>query len=149
MINLAADVVQNFSDGDFPHWSGWRLVDDDADSNSQCNSVILRGGGFTDFRQMICHFPLEWCNTGIEARYGWLKEGVIQERQENEANSDLSLGTDYYRPNNVEYNTTGDSMENLLSQLYQKCQICLMNSQMLMKMPSEFYYWEKKTGRRW
>ncbi|MFT2541903.1 M23 family peptidase, partial [Escherichia coli] len=36
-------------------------------------------------------------------------EGVIQERQENEANSDLSLGTDYYRPNNVEYNTTGDS----------------------------------------
>ncbi|HCD3913362.1 TPA: M23 family peptidase [Escherichia coli] len=109
VINLAADVVTKFSDGDFPHWSGWRLVDDDADSNSQCNSVILRGGGFTDFRQMICHFPLEWCNTGIEARYGWLKEGVIQERQENEANSDLSLGTDYYRPNNVEYNTTGDS----------------------------------------
>lgn len=74
LVNLAADNIKKFSDADFPHWMGWRLVDDDEDSNSQCNSPTLLGSGRADQSRMICHFPLEWERDTVEHRYGWLKQ---------------------------------------------------------------------------
>ncbi|WP_421417692.1 M23 family metallopeptidase, partial [Pseudocitrobacter faecalis] len=42
VVNLAAPDIKKFSDADFPHWTGWLLVDDDNDTHSQCNSEIIR-----------------------------------------------------------------------------------------------------------
>ncbi|WPN57837.1 M23 family metallopeptidase [Pseudomonas sp. P9_31] len=36
-------TVTKFSDADFPHWMGWRLIDDDTDSDSHCQSPFIRG----------------------------------------------------------------------------------------------------------
>ncbi|QJI43383.1 hypothetical protein HKK52_21315 [Pseudomonas sp. ADAK2] len=35
--------VTKFSDADFPHWMGWRLIDDDTDADSHCQSQFIRG----------------------------------------------------------------------------------------------------------
>lgn len=41
-VNLNAAHTKKFSDADFPHWMGWKLIDDDAqDDNSQCNSAMI------------------------------------------------------------------------------------------------------------
>ncbi|MBJ2158546.1 M23 family metallopeptidase [Variovorax sp. IB41] len=41
-INLNAANTRKFSDADFPHWSGWKLIDDDvADDNSRCDSTVM------------------------------------------------------------------------------------------------------------
>ncbi|WP_370681553.1 hypothetical protein [Comamonas sp. GB3 AK4-5] len=41
-VDLNAAGTKKFSDADFPHWMGWKLVDDDIeDSNSQCNSAMI------------------------------------------------------------------------------------------------------------
>lgn len=74
MINLAAESIKKYSDADFPHWTGWRLVDDDEDSNSQCNSPTILGSGRLDLSRTICHFPLEWDTDTLEHRYDWLKQ---------------------------------------------------------------------------
>lgn len=42
-FNLNAPGVTRFSDADFPHWMGWRLIDDDQDSDSHCQSDYIRG----------------------------------------------------------------------------------------------------------
>lgn len=41
-FDLNGPGVTQFSDADFPHWQGWRLVDDDADSDSHCQSPYIR-----------------------------------------------------------------------------------------------------------
>ncbi|MDN6859216.1 M23 family metallopeptidase [Pseudomonas sp. CAN2814] len=41
-FNLNAPGVTRFSDADFPHWMGWRLIDDDDDSDSHCQSEYIR-----------------------------------------------------------------------------------------------------------
>jgi len=41
-FNLNAPGVTRFSDADFPHWMGWRLIDDDDDSDSHCQSDYIR-----------------------------------------------------------------------------------------------------------
>lgn len=41
-VNLNASTVTKFSDADFPHWQGWRLIDDDTDSDSHCQSPQIR-----------------------------------------------------------------------------------------------------------
>ncbi|WP_284335720.1 M23 family metallopeptidase [Comamonas sp. NoAH] len=41
-VNLNAAGTYKFSDADFPHWMGWKLIDDDTeDNNSQCNSALI------------------------------------------------------------------------------------------------------------
>ncbi|MFK8260622.1 M23 family peptidase [Erwinia sp. AnSW2-5] len=74
LVNLAAESIKKYSDADFPHWTGWRLVDDDEDTNSQCNSPTILGSGRLDLSRTICHFPLEWDTDTLEHRYGWLKQ---------------------------------------------------------------------------
>lgn len=41
-FNLNASTVTCFSDADFPHWLGWKLIDDDTDEDSHCQSPYLR-----------------------------------------------------------------------------------------------------------
>ncbi|MEE1948729.1 M23 family metallopeptidase [Pseudomonas alcaligenes] len=41
-VNLNAPTVTQFSDADFPHWQGWQLIDDDTDSDSHCQSPLIR-----------------------------------------------------------------------------------------------------------
>ncbi|RZL65363.1 MAG: hypothetical protein EOP81_04750 [Variovorax sp.] len=41
-LDLNGAGTRKFSDGDMPHWAGWKLVDDDTqDDNSQCNSAMI------------------------------------------------------------------------------------------------------------
>ncbi|EIC8293427.1 M23 family peptidase [Salmonella enterica] len=80
MVNLASSDIKKFSDADFPHWTGWRMVDDDTDNNSQCNSPFIAGlqesGHFSDLSsRLVCHFPLEWNAATFDQRYAWLKSG--------------------------------------------------------------------------
>lgn len=80
MVNLAASDVKKFSDADFPHWTGWQMVDDDADNNSQCNSPLIAGiqesGSLHDLgSRLVCHFSLEWNAATFDQRYAWLKTG--------------------------------------------------------------------------
>ncbi|MEE9678274.1 hypothetical protein V4842_08175 [Pseudomonas moraviensis] len=42
-VNLNSDSVTKFSDADFPQWQGWHLVDDDTDTDSHCQSDIVKG----------------------------------------------------------------------------------------------------------
>jgi predicted chitinase len=87
--------ITKFSDGDFPHWLGWRLVDDDPTPDSQCNSPILKkwldtnGNGNNTHAELtaaldvlsiqdslskaICNFPTEWTKSLIDTQYSWLK----------------------------------------------------------------------------
>ncbi|MDT8891168.1 M23 family peptidase [Enterobacter cloacae] len=80
VVNLADANIKKFSDADFPHWTGWQLVDEDADSNSQCNSPIIRklqedGEYNNQCGKLICHFPFEWEKSTIDTRFSWLKTG--------------------------------------------------------------------------
>ena len=80
VVNLAVPSIKKFSDADFPHWTGWQLVDDDADSNSQCNSAIIKklqeDGEFDNqCGKLICHFPFEWERSTLDTRFAWLKTG--------------------------------------------------------------------------
>lgn len=72
-VNLSASDIKVYSDGDFPHWTGWKLVDDDTDNNSQCNSPTVLSTTRSDLSRMVCHFPLEWENTTVDSRFEWLK----------------------------------------------------------------------------
>lgn len=83
MVNLAAPAIKKFSDADFPHWTGWRMVDDDTDNNSQCNSPLIAGlqdsEHFSDLSsRLVSHFPLEWNAATFDQRYAWLKTGFIR-----------------------------------------------------------------------
>ncbi|WP_328803089.1 hydroxyethylthiazole kinase [Rouxiella aceris] len=85
VVNLADPGIKKFSDADFPHWTGWRLVDDDKDTHSQCNSAIIRklqeeGRYDAQSRRLICCLPFEWEKSTIEARYKWLMTGLPWEQ---------------------------------------------------------------------
>ncbi|MFZ4169083.1 M23 family peptidase [Enterobacter ludwigii] len=73
-VNLANPQIKKYSDADFPHWMGWQLVDDDTDSDSQCNSptVLAAKEAGTSLDRLICHFPFEWDRSTQVARYQWL-----------------------------------------------------------------------------
>lgn len=75
-VNLAAEEIKKFSDADFPHWTGWRLINDDDDSNSQCNSITINciNPDFANFSGAICKFPFGWNINDIASRYNWLRE---------------------------------------------------------------------------
>lgn len=80
IANLASSDIKKFSDADFPHWMGWRMVDDDTDNNCQCNSPFIAGlqesGHLSDLSiRLVCHFPLEWTAATFDQRYSWLKIG--------------------------------------------------------------------------
>ncbi len=77
-VNLADPNVKKFRDADFPHWTGWQLIDDDSDNNSQCNSAIIKklqedGDYDNQCGKLICHFPFEWEKSTIDTRFSWLK----------------------------------------------------------------------------
>lgn len=94
-VNLNAAAVGKFSDADFPQWCGWSIVDDSADSDSRCDSAIIRGLLDTDsdgeitlaertanlnksdvkvrLSRAICKIPSDWDVTTIDTRWGWLK----------------------------------------------------------------------------
>jgi len=85
VVNLAAPVIKKFSDADFPHWTGWLLVDDDKDTHSQCNSAIIRKlreeGIFEAQRsRLVCCLPFEWEKSTTDARYKWLMTGLPWEQ---------------------------------------------------------------------
>ncbi|EYU13366.1 M23 family metallopeptidase [Photorhabdus aegyptia] len=94
-VNLAVSEVKKFSDADFPHWMEWQLIDDDSDSNSQCNSPTLLAQlnaetePQADLSYAICHFPFEWDSATVESRFNWLKlpndalEGPMSEEDWN------------------------------------------------------------------
>lgn len=94
VVNLALSNIKKFSDGDFPHWIGWHLVDDDTDMNSQCTSPTILCNTAKDLSRMVCHFPLEWDLTTVEKRFEWLK---LPNEALNEPMSecDWKLLTDY------------------------------------------------------
>ncbi|WP_024556829.1 M23 family metallopeptidase [Franconibacter pulveris 1160] len=80
MVNLAVPEIKKFSDADFPHWTGWWMVDDDTDNNSQCNSLFVeslqKDGDFSAISsRLVCRFPLEWNAATFDQRYSWLKSG--------------------------------------------------------------------------
>lgn len=90
VVNLADPNIKKFSDADFPHWTGWQLVDDDADSNSQCSSAIIRkqqeDGEFnSQCGKLICHFSFEWEKSTINTRFSWLKTGNDERKAMTEA----------------------------------------------------------------
>jgi hypothetical protein len=84
-VNLAVAAVKKFSDADFPHWTGWQLVDDDKDTHSQCNSAAIRklreeNRYAAQSRKLICCMPFEWEKSTIDARYKWLMTGLPWEQ---------------------------------------------------------------------
>ncbi|WP_436914313.1 M23 family peptidase [Klebsiella pneumoniae] len=90
VINLADSSIKKFSDADFPHWTGWHMVDDDSDSNSQCNSAIIKklhevGDFDNQCGKLICHFPFEWEKSTIDIRFSWLKTGNEEHEPMTEA----------------------------------------------------------------
>ncbi len=90
VINLADSSIKKFSDADFPHWTGWQMVDDDSDSNSQCNSAIIKklhevGDFDNQCGKLICHFPFEWEKSTIDIRFSWLKTGKEEHEPMTEA----------------------------------------------------------------
>jgi len=85
VVNLAEPGIKKFSDADFPHWTGWQLVDDDKNPSSQCNSAIIRKLQAEDryaaqSSRLICYFPFEWEKSTIDARYTWLMTGLPWEQ---------------------------------------------------------------------
>lgn len=80
VVNLADCNIKKFSDADFPHWTGWQIVDDDSDSDSQCNSAVIKklqekGEFDNQCGKLICYFPFEWEKNTIDTRFSWLETG--------------------------------------------------------------------------
>lgn len=95
-INLASAGIHAFSDADFPHWRGWKLVDDSAGLDSRMDSALIRGLLDTDgdrkvsaaearmkleqadvksqLKHLICKIPCEWSVADIDKRWSWLKK---------------------------------------------------------------------------
>jgi hypothetical protein len=100
-IDLNATNTKKYSDGDFPHFMGWRLVDDDStDDNSRCESKAIerllntkpdgdpveadtprsrmQRLSATDVQaklaKTICKFPSEWVADDVSTRWKWITE---------------------------------------------------------------------------
>ena len=95
-VNLNAPGVRKFSDADFPHWKGWKLIDDDTDADSRCESAMLArmiedpdnaDSQLTHdellrrlpldtvrarLKRTLCKFPTELNQATIQDRWGWL-----------------------------------------------------------------------------
>jgi predicted chitinase/murein DD-endopeptidase MepM/ murein hydrolase activator NlpD len=93
-VNLNKPEIKKFSDGDFPHWTGWQLFNDDPTPDSQCNSPLLKkwldgnkDGKVTQtevksmlsnaeaklrLSRTICQFPTEWSESLVETQYSWV-----------------------------------------------------------------------------
>lgn len=98
-VNLNSLTVTQYSDADFPHWLGWKLIDDDVDGDSRCQSqrilnliglaappatvdqrtvaqtVLSNADSQQKTKRLTCHFPTEWRRAGIDSRYAWLIAG--------------------------------------------------------------------------
>ena len=99
-VNLNATDVTKFSDADFPHWTGWSLVDDSADLDSRCDSTTIKswldvnGDGkiaptealarmgldsvAPKLARSICKFPTEWNAASFDRRLGWIKTSTVE-----------------------------------------------------------------------
>jgi hydroxyethylthiazole kinase len=93
-INLNASGIQKFSDADFPHWKGWKLIADDPNNDARCDSLTItswldRSGARTEIhservaalaqdsiaarmRKTICRIPCEWDSNAFDSRWSWL-----------------------------------------------------------------------------
>jgi predicted chitinase len=96
-VNLNAAGIFKFSDADFPGWKSWKLISDDTDADSRCNSAqliaLIEDASGADGRvpraelearmglpavrkalsSAVCKFPSEWNRDTIDARWGWLQ----------------------------------------------------------------------------
>jgi hypothetical protein len=94
-VNLNTANVRMFSDADMPQWQGWRLIDDDTNTDCRCDSELIRGllrntpaeqlteaelraraalpANAAKLKKTICKFPTEWDAATIDAKWGWLK----------------------------------------------------------------------------
>lgn len=97
-VNLHGADARAFSEADFPDWCGWRLINDDTNTDSRCDSEALldlmlqdNNNGSPNQRRTdalavvadpkaqkrlamsICKFPTEWQASTTEARWSWLK----------------------------------------------------------------------------
>jgi len=104
-VNVNVDGVKVFSDADFPHWKGWRLIDDDVDegTDSACDSPTIKrwldadGDSIvelaerhtqlgeaevqTKLERTICKFPSEWDEGTIDQRWAWRKSRTDENPQ--------------------------------------------------------------------
>ncbi|WP_409286170.1 M23 family metallopeptidase, partial [Pseudomonas protegens] len=98
-VNLKSPTVTVYSDADFPHWQGWKLIDDDTDGDGRCQSEkVMELLGVSEMpvtpqqrtaysamintpenqkklKRLICKFPSEWERANFVNRYNWLSEG--------------------------------------------------------------------------
>lgn len=98
-VNLKSPTVTVYSDADFPHWQGWKLIDDDTDGDGRCQSAqVMELLGISDIpvtpqqrtaysamiktpenqkklKRLICKFPSEWERANFFNRYNWLSGG--------------------------------------------------------------------------
>lgn len=102
-VDLNAGNTRKFSDADFPHWAGWRLIDDDTtDNDSRCDSAIVQamlsspqgvdGTAPTPAQKAadrarnlcrqdiqetlaktVCKFPTEWAKNEVRAGWAWTR----------------------------------------------------------------------------
>ena len=95
-MNLRAPEIGVYSDADFPPWAGWSLIDDNATSDSRCDSPSIKRWLDLDddgdvshaeavsalhsqmvqrrLSKAICRFPAEWSRDEqtISHHWGWL-----------------------------------------------------------------------------
>lgn len=93
--NLNASDIRKFSDADFPHWKGWKFIDDDTNLDARCDSstliswfgcnagenidpiestfLLTRDNISTRMQKAICKIPSEWDESTLDNRWGWLK----------------------------------------------------------------------------
>ncbi|EHN8829150.1 TPA: DUF3289 family protein [Enterobacter bugandensis] len=80
-VDVCTDNIMTYSEAELPDWAGWSLIDDDASSDSQCNSKIIKklyaekkNDDAKDLlTHSICKFPFEWDFSTFEARFSWVK----------------------------------------------------------------------------
>ncbi|MEH3087669.1 MAG: hydroxyethylthiazole kinase [Xylophilus ampelinus] len=97
-VDLNAAGVTKYSDADFPHWTGWTLVDDDPARDNRCDSPTIRRLLDADgdrrvapqeaesrlsapavlrrLSRTVCRIPNEWEAATLEARWGWLRSST-------------------------------------------------------------------------
>ena len=92
-VNLNTPAITKYSDADFPHWLGWRFINDDPSDDGLCQSPTLHNWllpGNTPktkaallaalpkqqsrLARAICRFPSEWDLNKLDARYGWTQK---------------------------------------------------------------------------
>ena len=103
--NLAAgQEVRKYSDADFPHWKGWRILNDDLTAtDSRCDSEAIKtlldedGDHHVSPQERanrmqqdsvkkqlsyaICSMPSEWNSSDVDARWSWLQESTPENPQ--------------------------------------------------------------------